>query len=314
MDEAYERAGTVGFRCVQDSPVPPPCTDTLCGAWGAPPGIADLTEQGGVDWVKFGLGAFSSTAGVCAVSNAPGAIARKKQGSSASGWRIGALTTTAAGCAVRAYDRNPNHFSWSDSAGSGSGAATAESSTGVFTAPSELWVADFSAAGACSCLVSGPCFDPLASNHNETDCLVNSCGEPAPAPAPAPSSCDGGFAITVEQQRAPQALEADSDMLLLQLFVGTFGGASTLTARYTTADQRSHGTFTDLASSNYTDCSLDGTGQDADARHSTGVYKLRFPAAAGGKLEVEWKLNADTKSLTTKAMATFQAAALSVVA
>lgn len=65
MDDRYERAGTIGFRCAADltaaestrSCVPGSSGSTACGTFDAPAAFTDLTQTGVNDWVAYGLGA-----------------------------------------------------------------------------------------------------------------------------------------------------------------------------------------------------------------------------------------------------------------
>ena len=65
MDDRYERAGTIGFRCAADVPaaesarpcVPGGSGSKACGTFDAPAAFTDLTAPGVTDWVAFGLGA-----------------------------------------------------------------------------------------------------------------------------------------------------------------------------------------------------------------------------------------------------------------
>lgn len=63
MDDSYERAATVGFRCVTDGPedtstASPTCQPSddspLCARADYTPGYVDLTALGSTDWIHFG--------------------------------------------------------------------------------------------------------------------------------------------------------------------------------------------------------------------------------------------------------------------
>ena len=73
MSAAYERAGTIGFRCAQDLPVAEQetCTDALCGSFSAPDAFADLTGGGGDQWTAWGVSgtdAINSAGGTSSIS------------------------------------------------------------------------------------------------------------------------------------------------------------------------------------------------------------------------------------------------------
>ena len=58
MDDSYERAATIGFRCAADADTSPPCVPTddapLCARADFVPGYVDVTALGTSDWVHFG--------------------------------------------------------------------------------------------------------------------------------------------------------------------------------------------------------------------------------------------------------------------
>lgn len=91
MDDSYERAGTLGFRCVVD--LDNRCYDPLCGAVDAPGAYVDLTKEGTIDWTHYGR-------------DTPQDTNRKAQGNV-----ISKLTYTTS---PRQYDNNPVSFGWSD--------------------------------------------------------------------------------------------------------------------------------------------------------------------------------------------------------
>lgn len=53
LDDEYDRAATVGFRCVKSAPKSS-CTHTMCSSLGPPPALANLTLQGSSGWRSFG--------------------------------------------------------------------------------------------------------------------------------------------------------------------------------------------------------------------------------------------------------------------
>ena len=95
FDDSYERAGTIGFRCVADAPAPS-CTAPLCGSFAPSPARPDLTAEGRGDWVHWGLDASEMT--------------DRKRGIKPV---IGNATIFGRGQAVT-YDNNPTAFTWSD--------------------------------------------------------------------------------------------------------------------------------------------------------------------------------------------------------
>merc|ERR1712226_1759221 len=91
MDDSYDRAGTLGFRCVVD--MDNKCYDPLCGEVDAPGASVDLTKEGTVDWTHYGR-------------ESPQEVNRKAKGNV-----IGNLTCSAS---PSQYDNNPVSFRWSD--------------------------------------------------------------------------------------------------------------------------------------------------------------------------------------------------------
>ena len=95
MDDGYDRAATVGFRCVQQLPIPP-CAARACIRLNPPAAVANLTAAGAIDWRHFGGPPASKRAGSGGISSI----------------RIVGTTTAAVD-----YDNNPTGFVWSDGAG-----------------------------------------------------------------------------------------------------------------------------------------------------------------------------------------------------
>lgn len=54
MSGSYERAGTVGFRCVADAVDDCGTQGKLCGAQAQPPDLVELTGSSAADWMVFG--------------------------------------------------------------------------------------------------------------------------------------------------------------------------------------------------------------------------------------------------------------------
>ena len=60
MDDRYERAGTIGFRCAADLPASEtarPCSASsakACGTFDAPDAFTTLTGTGVKDWATYG--------------------------------------------------------------------------------------------------------------------------------------------------------------------------------------------------------------------------------------------------------------------
>merc|ERR1712038_1410532 len=91
MDDSYDRAGTLGFRCVVD--MDNHCYDPICGELDAPGASVDLTKEGTIDWTHYGR-------------DTPLSINRKANGNV-----IGNLSFSTT---TRQYDNNPVSFRWSD--------------------------------------------------------------------------------------------------------------------------------------------------------------------------------------------------------
>jgi hypothetical protein len=128
MDDAYERAATIGFRCVQEAALSAQtkCTSNLCGVLKAPAGITDLTSEGGLDWVHFGSSARKGR-------DDEGVSFAKASFDSFGDWRLGALEMASAEHAPGsdvvsspAFAHAPESdevssptFAWSDGTGTG---------------------------------------------------------------------------------------------------------------------------------------------------------------------------------------------------
>eukprot|EP00911_Craspedida_sp_UC1_P001782 UC1_evm1s1359 len=53
QDDAYDRAGTVGFRCVREL-AEPECSDVACIQVNPPAARPNLTTEGTADWAHWG--------------------------------------------------------------------------------------------------------------------------------------------------------------------------------------------------------------------------------------------------------------------
>lgn len=102
MSSRYERAGTIGFRCVQDVPVAEQssCTAPLCGSFEPPSAFVDLSKS--AEWAAWGV---SGSSTVIRNSGSAGAISDVAHTNAS-------LTTC----------RGQLSFSWTD--GSGANATT----------------------------------------------------------------------------------------------------------------------------------------------------------------------------------------------
>ena len=131
MDDSYERAGTIGFRCVADAVQPADgrpmswngegtyCNahnaagnGMLCGQISTGKGYTDLTAVGGADWVHFGANDGD---------NSMFKMARKKVDSPM-------ITIPTTKGRVTRYDGNSRGFFWSDGAGGMAVVSRAEAS------------------------------------------------------------------------------------------------------------------------------------------------------------------------------------------
>eukprot|EP00486_Rosalina_sp_Unknown_P008782 CAMPEP_0201589924 /NCGR_PEP_ID=MMETSP0190_2-20130828/172184_1 /ASSEMBLY_ACC=CAM_ASM_000263 /TAXON_ID=37353 /ORGANISM="Rosalina sp." /LENGTH=962 /DNA_ID=CAMNT_0048045033 /DNA_START=27 /DNA_END=2915 /DNA_ORIENTATION=+ len=119
MDDSYERAGTIGFRCAADAIQPSDekpafwdgsgtyCknkSDTtsgpFCGRLSEGRGYENLTEVGGLDWIQFGINS---------KDNSAFKMIRKESSTP----YIGNISATTS---VMTYFNNPKGFFWSDGA------------------------------------------------------------------------------------------------------------------------------------------------------------------------------------------------------
>jgi hypothetical protein len=158
MDDAYDRAGTVGFRCVADVNTPPPspspsspcdnstsplCAEVSYSSAGAGP--TDLTTLGSVDWAHWGeggstagspAGTVSSTADTLSSTNLT--RADRKESGTAPGEGVGLISDVRlVGSGGLQSFVSGQSFSWEDGLGPatvcGPGGRNSGVSTGVYT-------------------------------------------------------------------------------------------------------------------------------------------------------------------------------------
>lgn len=112
MDDSYERAGALGFRCVHDAvqKAEPPCDYRRgCVGFQIPDSQVDLSKLGDLDWIQYGMSGPQSIN-----SKFGGKILERRLPSNAT---------------LSSYSNNPVSFSWQNGVPTNS---TSGTTTGVY--------------------------------------------------------------------------------------------------------------------------------------------------------------------------------------
>ena len=142
MDDVYERAGALGFRCAMDAAAPDPTAKRACASTGdgdAPPplcievrppcGRTDLTAHA-IDWVKWSAADATVAAPIAAqpTSNAAATLHRRMRDAPTAAGTIHVASASLTASSI--YTDNPNWFGWTD--GAAPATARADDSSGVY--------------------------------------------------------------------------------------------------------------------------------------------------------------------------------------